>query len=143
MSISLEGLATVGGNETRALATVKVQHNSQEYIWQVYIPVDANIETFIPSVEARVKAEIDVKEAEWAALSPKTRELVSPIGEILTAPIEKAEIVCPNIPDYYAKRRDAYPALGEQLDALWKGGQEAADMLTKIQAVKAKYPKPE
>lgn len=42
---------------------------------------------------------------------------------------------------YIAKRAQEYPAIGDQLDALWKGGAEAEAMLTKVQAVKAKYPK--
>lgn len=40
------------------------------------------------------------------------------------------------------KRASEYPPIGDQLDALWKGGTEAATMLEKVQAVKAKYPKP-
>ena len=44
---------------------------------------------------------------------------------------------------YIAKRASEYPPIGDQLDALWKGGDAAAEMLTKVQAVKTKYPKPE
>ena len=44
---------------------------------------------------------------------------------------------------YKAFRIDEYPPIGDQLDALWKGGEAAAEMLAKVQAVKAKYPKPE
>jgi len=45
-------------------------------------------------------------------------------------------------PDQYKyQRASEYPAIGDQLDALWKGGDEAAAMLAKVQAVKAKYPK--
>lgn len=44
----------------------------------------------------------------------------------------------------YARSRAAeYPAIGDQLDALWKGGDAAQAMLEQVQAVKAKYPKPE
>jgi hypothetical protein len=43
---------------------------------------------------------------------------------------------------YKQKRATEYPAIGDQLDALWKGGEAAAEMLAKVQAVKAKYPKP-
>jgi len=45
-------------------------------------------------------------------------------------------------PDAYkfARARE-YPSIGDQLDALWKGGNDAAEMLAKVQAVKAKYPK--
>jgi uncharacterized small protein (DUF1192 family) len=44
----------------------------------------------------------------------------------------------------YARSRAAeYPAIGDQLDALWKGGAAAEDMLAAVMAVKSKYPKPE
>ena len=42
---------------------------------------------------------------------------------------------------YKFKRAAEYPPIGDQLDALWKGGVEAEAMLAKVQAVKAKYPK--
>jgi hypothetical protein len=42
---------------------------------------------------------------------------------------------------YKQQRASEYPPIGDQLDALWKGGEEAAAMLAKVQAVKAKYPK--
>jgi hypothetical protein len=42
---------------------------------------------------------------------------------------------------YIAKRQAEYPPIGDQLDALWKGGDAATEMLAKVQAVKAKYPK--
>lgn len=43
---------------------------------------------------------------------------------------------------YQRLRREEYPPVGDQLDALWKGGQAATDMKVIIDAVKAKYPKP-
>lgn len=43
---------------------------------------------------------------------------------------------------YAVSRANEYPSIGDQLDALWKGGDAAAEMLVKVQAVKAKYPKP-
>jgi hypothetical protein len=43
---------------------------------------------------------------------------------------------------YRSERAIEYPSIGDQLDALWKGGDAAAEMLAKIQAVKTKYPKP-
>jgi len=47
-------------------------------------------------------------------------------------------------PDTYKyNRAKEYPSIGDQLDALWKGGDAAAEMLAKVQAVKTKYPKPE
>ena len=44
--------------------------------------------------------------------------------------------------NYKQQRAAEYPLIGDQLDALWKGGDAAAEMLTKVQAVKTKYPKP-
>lgn len=143
MSIALDGLMTVGGDETRALAIVKVTHNGQTYDWQLYVTPGVDLSSFIAGSETRIKAEIDVKEAEWSALTPKTRQVTDPMtGNTITVPIEKSEIVRPTIPDYFASRRAEYPAIGDQLDALWKGGQESAAMNAKIQAVKNKYPKP-
>lgn len=43
---------------------------------------------------------------------------------------------------YRAQRAAEYPPIGDQLDALWKGGEAAAAMLAQVQAVKTKYPKP-
>ena len=42
---------------------------------------------------------------------------------------------------YIAKRAAEYPPIGDQLDALWKGGAEAEAMKAKVQAVKQKFPK--
>jgi hypothetical protein len=42
---------------------------------------------------------------------------------------------------YVAKRVAEYPSIGDQLDALWKGGDAQTEMLAKVMAVKAKYPK--
>ena len=142
MSISLEGLMSPGGDEIRALAMLKVEHNGLMYDWQAFVPPNTDLTTFITQSESVIKAQIDAKEAAWAALTPKTREVTDPLtGETKTVPIEKSEIVRPDIPDYYAKRRAEYPSLGDQLDALWKGGDAQTAMQAQIAAVKAKYPK--
>lgn len=44
--------------------------------------------------------------------------------------------------EYQRQRAAEYPPIGDQLDALWKGGDAAASMLATVQAVKTKYPKP-
>lgn len=44
--------------------------------------------------------------------------------------------------DYAALRADEYPAVGDQLDALFKAGAFPEDMALLIAEVKAKYPKP-
>ena|SRR5690349_10229834 len=43
---------------------------------------------------------------------------------------------------YAVQRAAAYPSIGDQLDALWKGGADAQAMGDQIRAIKAKYPKP-
>jgi hypothetical protein len=43
--------------------------------------------------------------------------------------------------EYARKRAPEYPPIGDQLDALFKAGAFPADMATKIQAVKDKFPK--
>ena len=43
--------------------------------------------------------------------------------------------------EYQRKRAFEYPAIGDQLDALFHAGVFPADMASKIQAVKDKYPK--
>lgn len=42
---------------------------------------------------------------------------------------------------YADKRLAEYPSIGDQLDALWKGGNEAEAMRLRVLAVKEKYPK--
>lgn len=44
--------------------------------------------------------------------------------------------------DYAKRRKDEYPNLGDQLDAIWKGGDAAETMRQKVLAVKEKFPKP-
>lgn len=44
---------------------------------------------------------------------------------------------------YQRDRATEYPPIGDQLDALWKGGDAATAMLAQVQAVKTKYPKPD
>lgn len=138
--ISLEGLQSGVAGEDRAIAILKVEHNSQTYDWMTFVPPDTDLATYIAASEARIKAEIDAKEALWAA-SPKMRE-VDGINGKETVVIDKSEIVRADNPDYYASRRAEYPALGDQLDAVWKGADAMAVMAAKIAAVKAKYPKP-
>ena len=44
--------------------------------------------------------------------------------------------------EYQRKRIAEYPSVGDQLDAIWKGGDDAKKMLEIIKSVKSKYPKP-
>jgi hypothetical protein len=46
-------------------------------------------------------------------------------------------------PNYRQLRADAFPSIPDQLDAIWKGGEAAAEMKARIEAVKARIPKDE
>ena len=68
-------------------------------------------------------------------------EYLLPAGSVQITD-EEAEALRPVYTPTYAEKRVAeYPPIGDQLDALWKGGDAAAEMLAKVQAVKSKYPK--
>jgi hypothetical protein len=43
---------------------------------------------------------------------------------------------------YKIQRKNEYPSIGDQLDALFHAGVFPADMAAKIQEIKNKYPKP-
>ena len=43
---------------------------------------------------------------------------------------------------YDKMRLLAYPSIGDQLDAIWKGGAAMEAMRVQIEAVKSKFPKP-
>lgn len=145
MSVAITGIGGGGHNEERAWLSLQVEHNGQTYDWGIFIPVDNTMDlpTFLQSKEAEIYADIDRKEAEWAALSPKTREQFDVMTqENILVDIAKHEIVHPENPDYYAKRRTEYPPLANQLDAIWKGGESMTAMANLINSIKQKYPKP-
>ena len=54
------------------------------------------------------------------------------------AEIERASLLIEN----KSNRKNAYPPIGDQLDALFHAGVFPEDMATKIQAIKDEYPKP-
>lgn len=144
--VTITGIASNIEGEERALAYLQVNHNGNTYEWQRFIPAGTvNLDDFTNSIKQSVLDEIDAREAEWAVLEPKTRTVSDLItGTEVTVPISKDEIVKPSMPDYYALRRNEYPSLGDQLDAIWKGvgSQAFTNMMNKIEEVKAKYPKP-
>jgi hypothetical protein len=43
--------------------------------------------------------------------------------------------------DYAELRKAAYPPIGDQLDALWKGGDALEEMKQVVMSVKQQYPK--
>lgn len=71
-----------------------------------------------------------------------------PLGQEEIAAVQKAneeraksDVIIFNNLSYADKRVSEYPSIGDQMDAMWKGGDAATEMLARIQAIKAKYPK--
>lgn len=142
--VELEGIYNPPAPENRVLLLIKVHYNDEIYNWQIYAPIDTgDWEGFLETNKERIKSQIDAKEAEWAALEPKTQTIENPMGEPIVVELQKSDVVKADIPDYYAKRRSEYPPIGDQLDAMWKGvdSPEFSAIMNKIQAVKDKYPK--
>lgn len=143
--ISLSGLMSNSApNEPRALAMLDVEYNGNTYKWQTYVPINVtNLDAFLESIKPRIEIEIDEKEAQWAALDPKTKTITIPPDREITVDIQKEEIVKPDIPDYYALRRNEYPPVNEQMGAVFKGpgSDDYISITEKIEKVKLKYPK--
>jgi len=60
-----------------------------------------------------------------------------------TVAIDLAAVEAWRDPNQYKyQRAAAYPPIGDQLDALWKGGTALEEMKAMVMAVKDKYPKP-
>jgi hypothetical protein len=145
INITITGIYTPPLPETRDIVDLEVNYNGNIYSWKIYSPQGVDLSQFIVSSAQRIQAEIDEKELLWSN-SPKTKTVSSPFDDsTITVDIQKEEVVCPDIPDYYAKRREEYPSIGDQLGALAKGitSQEYQDILSKIEQVKLKYPKPD
>ena len=144
ITINCRGLYTPGGNEERDIAYLDVEYNGNIYDWLIYIPQGANLGDHIESSKTKIQQDIDAKELEWSN-HPKVKyeqDLMNP-GVTIEVQVSKEEIVKPDYPDYYALRRNEYPKIGDQLDALWKGidSPEFTNVMNKIQEVKQKYPK--
>lgn len=77
----------------------------------------------------------------WSADNPDG-ELVDLTAEEI-AEIEANAAAKDQTPLYVFERREAYPSIGDQLDALFHAGVFPEEMAAKIQAVKDQYPKPE
>ena len=83
--------------------------------------------------------------AEWVTDGTSITEWLSPdISQPTQAEID-AEIARLqaeyDTQEYARNRKDEYPPIGDQLDALFHAGVFPADMAAQLQAVKDKYPK--
>ena len=140
--IDLKGIQN---SADRILAYLLITLNDVEYDWSVYIPIDemGNISDYLDRIAPDIFTEINAKENIWQTMD-KTRVQTDPItGEQISIEINKNEIVRPDIPDYYDLRKQSYPPLGDQMDAVWRGNQSTDywETYEKIEEVKQKFPK--
>ena len=66
----------------------------------------------------------------------------APTKEAVQAEVDKL-VAAETASEYQRKRAAEYPAIGDQLDMIYKAGQGGDAFQAAIKAVKDKYPKPE
>tara|TARA_R110002012_G_scaffold211140_1_gene381906 strand:- start:570 stop:860 length:291 start_codon:yes stop_codon:yes gene_type:complete len=86
-----------------------------------------------------------VPNAEWSANDTEvidwfSPEIPQPTQAELDAEIARLQAEY-DTQEYARNRKDEYPPIGDQLDALFHAGVFPADMAAQLQAVKDKYPK--
>lgn len=144
-TISLKGINSFQ-NDERSIAFLDVNYNSQNYEWSIFIPTHAtNLSEFLSDANtiSIIENQIQEKEDQWNVLDPKYTIVTDPFtNEEIHIDILKSDIVKPDIPDNYAKRRMEYPPLVEQVAAMWKGPSSVdyVNVQNKIKEVKDKYP---
>ena len=79
---------------------------------------------------------------ELAKIDGQENTGVIPSEEAITAEMTRLQAEY-DAQDYARKRAAEYPAIGDQLDALFHAGVFPAEMAAELQAVKDKYPKSE
>ena len=100
------------------------------------ITIHQAISSLLPGAEFSIR-DNDYDQIDWwdeVYQQPSREEVEAKVEEL------KAEH---NIKEYQRQRAPEYPSIGDQLDAIWKGGDAYDTMLAKVMAIKDKYPKPE
>jgi len=100
------------------------------------ITIHQAISSLLPGAEFSIR-DNDYDQIDWwdeVYQQPSREEVETKVEEL------KAEH---NIKEYQRQRVPEYPSIGDQLDAIWKGGDAYDTMLAKVMAIKDKYPKPE
>lgn len=96
--------------------------------------IDRAIRSLYPNAEFVIE-DNDYSKIRWIVAPDNIPTLEELLVEVERIQLQDARL------SYRAQRKAEYPFIGDQLDALWKGGEAAAEMAAKILAVKNKYPK--
>lgn len=135
--IEFKGLKSGDAQDERTTFYLNVSIDGDTYPWFVKVAEGTDPATYLTANEDSILDAVQAKIDEWEETQPTTDD-----GDGNEIPVSKADFVKPDYPDYFVKRKRAYPSLGEQLDAVWKGGQAQEDMADLIASIKAQYPKP-
>lgn len=101
------------------------------------IDVVSAIQALRPTSSWTLSNPNDLTTLEWHEDNIEAAPTAEEINTELQKQLENAEYY-----SYQTKRKYEYPAIGDQLDALFHAGVFPTEMAAQIQAVKDKYPKP-
>jgi hypothetical protein len=145
-NIIITGIKNPELPERRLILYMDITYNDMLFKWEAFCPENIDFNEYLTNEQKqKIFNEIQAKITIWENLDPKHNIFIDPFSqEEKIIPITIEDVVKPDIPDYYTQRRLAYPPLGDQLDAVWKGidSPEYALIQQKINEVKQKYPKP-
>ena len=140
--IEFKGLLSGNAADERSRLSLSVTLDGDTFDWFVMVPPSADWRQYLVESEQAILDAVQAKIIEWETTSPITI-ITDPItGEETEVPISKQDFVKPEYPDYWVKRKQSYPALAEQLGAIWKGGDDQQAMSDLIASIKEQYPKP-
>jgi hypothetical protein len=77
----------------------------------------------------------------WNHIGGELKQAIDGTPRVTTPTAEEVQALMA-ADEYRALRANEYPPISDQLDAIWKGGNEFNEMKQRVDAVKAKYPKP-
>jgi hypothetical protein len=145
--VEITGISDNLINDERLKVYIDVTVSAGTFKWFVLVPPDQDLQTYIFDNEISITADVQKKVDSWEEGGKDI--IIVPNNPMMggTETVERKitiyDYVQPDYPDYWVHRKLAYPPIGQQLDAMWKGGQDAAMMEALIKAIKEKYPKPE
>jgi hypothetical protein len=140
--IEFKGLLSGNAADERTKLSLSVTLDDDTFDWFLMVPPSADWRQYLVDSEQEILDAVQAKITEWETTSPTTIIIDDITGEQTEVPISKQDFVKPDYPDYWVKRKQAYPALAEQLGAIWKGGDDQQAMSDLIVSIKEQYPKP-
>ena len=139
--IEFEGLVSGNATDERIKVLLTVTVDGEAFDWFVMVPPSAEWRQYLQDNEQAIIDSVEAKATEWEDTDPTVIITDPTTGEQTEIAISKQDFVKPDYPDYWVKRKQAYPSLAEQLGAIWKGGDDQQEMSDLIASIKEQYPK--